>query len=206
MVRELRDLPSQPRAARLLIALRTAVFVLTATSALAAAPGAAHADAWVPATFVGPTGTTAHGLATAAPGNPGVRLLIGCENGGKGSWRGIALLETAPVAPTPRDGSGHTEVSTAFFGRAAVTSRWGSKATPDGLLTWDEASDELRRGMLREDQTRGQATLRVVLRRGETTLELAFGVDGLGARSTELAAQCDGWGAAGTSKRRERGW
>ncbi|MBY0274454.1 hypothetical protein K2Z84_03860 [Candidatus Binatia bacterium] len=186
------------------MALRAATVALASTMVIAASRPA-HADAWTPTTFVGPTGATAHGLATPAAGDPGVRLLVGCESG-KDSWRGIALLETAPTAPTPGDRSARTEVSTAFFGRAAVTSAWPSKVTSDGVLSWDEASDELRRGMLREDQTRGQATLHVVLRRGETTRELAFGVDGLGARSPELAAQCDGWGAGGTSKRRERGW
>jgi hypothetical protein len=78
--------------------------------------------------------------------------------------------------------------------------------TSDGVLSWPAAAEELRRGLQREDATRGQATLRVEIRRGEATRQLAFGVDGIAARAPELAAMCDGWGAAGATKRRERGW
>lgn len=202
MVRQLRDLPPEPRAARLLTQLCAAAFA----AAVAATPSAAGADAWTPVTFTGPTGATAHGLAIPSAGDASVRLLIGCEGGAKDAWRGIALLEAAPFGPTPEGGSGQTEISTAFFGRAPVSSSWKSRVTSDGLLSWPAASDDLRRTIVREDQTRGQATLHLVIHRGATRLDLAFGVDGLGARGAEVASQCGGWGATDTPRRRERGW
>ena len=192
-----------PRAAS---ACGRAVAAFAACGLLAALPRAAAADAWAPVIFSGPNGASAQGFASDAVGAAGVRLLIGCETG-QGAWRGIALLERAPVpGPTPGADGASTEVVTAFFGRAPVTASWRSRVTPDGLLSWPAAAEELRRGLLREDETRGQATLRVEIRRGTATRQLAFGVDGIAARAPELAQLCEGWGAPGTSKRRERGW
>jgi hypothetical protein len=177
-----------------------------ACALLAALPSAARADAWSPALFSGPNGTSAQGFATEAVGTPGVRLLVGCETGAD-AWRGVALLERDPgPGPSPPGDGSATEVVTAFFGRAPVAASWRSRVTSDGVLSWPAAAEELRRGLQREDATRGQATLRVEIRRGEATRQLAFGVDGIAARAPELAAMCDGWGAAGATKRRERGW
>lgn len=174
--------------------------------ALVARPSAAHADAWTPVTFVGPSGAVAHGFASDAVGGPSARLLVGCESTGPSGWRGIALLEPASTtSPTPaKDGA--PEVVTTFFGRAPVTSRWQTSTTTDGVLSWPPSGDELRRSLLREDQTRGQATLQLEVRRGESKQKLMFGLGGLATHGAELGAQCDGWGAETTYKRRERGW
>lgn len=187
-------------------AVSGSAIAIFAAALLAALPAAARADAWAPVRFSGPNGTSAQGFATDAVGAPGVRLLVGCETGADG-WRGIALLERDPApGSTPSEDGSSTEVVTAFFGRAPVTAPWRSRVTPDGVLSWPATVEELRRGLLREDETRSQATLRVEIRRGGATRQLAFGVDGLAARAPELAEACHGWGAAGTSKRRERGW
>jgi hypothetical protein len=181
--------------------------VVAALLALLAFARGAHADAWTPVTFVGPSGAEAHGFASDAAGGPSARLLVGCEKGGPKAWRGVALLEPGPGAlPGPVGGQSEPEVVTAFFGRAPVTSRWHSRATAEGLLSWPGSSEELRRSMLREDQTRGQATLQLEIRRGESKQRLTFGVGGLATHGAEFAAQCDGWGAETNYKRRERGW
>ena len=184
------------RAARLVVLL-----------ALTGWPRAALADAWTPATFVGPSGAVAHGFASDATDGPSARLLVGCETGGPKAWRGVALLQAVPAAmPSAGAGSGEPEVVTTFFGRAPVTSRWRSITTTDGVLSWPGSGEDLRRSLLREDQTRGQATLQLEIRRGESKQRLVFGLGGLATHSAELGAQCDGWGAETAYKRRERGW
>lgn len=203
MGRKLRDLPREPRAARRLLTPAAAVLLLAAAVLL---PRAAYADAWSPVTFVGPGGTAARGLASTAVGDSGARLVVGCETG-TAAWRGVALLEPAPTpAPTDADPGSETEIATIFFGRAPVSGRWRSLRTVDGVLSWPGEGDELRRGLLREDRTRGQATLQLEIRRGATKQRLVFGVGGFAAHGAELAALCDGWGADGGYKRRERGW
>ncbi|MBM4242506.1 MAG: hypothetical protein FJ148_01660 [Deltaproteobacteria bacterium] len=87
-----------------------------------------------------------------------------------------------------------------------MTARWRSKATADGLLSWPASSEELRRGLMREEQTRGRASLQVEIRRGDAARRLVFGLDGLAAHTTDLTARCDGWSAGGSGKPRERGW
>ena len=64
--------------------------------------------------------------------------------------------------------------------------------------------DELRRGLLREDRTRGQATLQLEIRRGATT---AAGLRRrrLRRRGAENWRLCDGWGADGGSASRLAG-
>lgn len=201
MGRKLRDLPREPGSDRLLTRVAAGALLVAAVSL----PCTAHADAWSPVTFVGPGGSPAHGLATTAVGDSGARLVVGCESGGDDSWRGVAVLErTSPSAPAVRDAV--TEVVTMFFGRAPVTTRWRSGQTADGVLSWPPSGDELRRGLLREDRTRGQATLQVEIRRGGATQRLVFGVGGFAAHGDDLAAVCDGWGADGGYRRRERGW
>lgn len=202
MGRKLRDVPREPRAARLLTRA-VAALVLAAAVAL---PRTAHADAWSPVTFVGPGGTQARGIASTAVGDSGARLVVGCESGAA-AWRGVALLEPAPPpAPTVADTGSGTEIATIFFGRAPVSGPWRSLRTADGVLSWPGSADELRRSLLREDRTRGQATLQLEIRRGATKQRLVFGVGGFAAHGAELAAQCDGWGGDGGYKRRERGW
>lgn len=175
--------------------------------AIAALPPAALADAWKPIAFTGPGGTGAAGVASEAVGRPGVLLVIGCEKGTKDAWRGVALLERTPLpAPTSSDGGIQSEIETGFFGRAPVTGHWHGRATADGLLSWPASSDDLRRSLLREDRTRGQAMLQLALRRGGATERLAFGVGGLASHGPDLAASCDGWGADTEYRRRERGW
>ena len=191
-------------------ALRRVAFVpclaVLALATLVASSRPASADAWTEATFTGPTGKAAHGFATAAVDSPAARLLIGCESGAD-AWRGIALLERDPLpAPTAPEGGFESEVVTGFFGRAPVTARWRSKATADGLLSWPASSEELRRGLMREEQTRGRASLQVEIRRGDAARRLVFGLDGLAAHTTDLTARCDGWSAGGSGKPRERGW
>lgn len=201
MGRKLRDLPREPGAARRL----THVAARALLVAVVFLPHAAHADAWSPVAFVGPGGTPARGLATTAVGDSGARLVVGCESGDRGAWRGVAILERTSPAATAAPDAG-AEVVTTFFGRAPVTTRWRSGPTADGLLSWPASGEELRRSLLREDRTRGQATLQIEIRRGGTAQRLVFGVGGFEAHGAELAAACDGWGTDGGYKRRERGW
>ena len=191
---------------RVVSASRRAAATVAAWVTLAAAPGPVRADAWTPVLFIGPNGKSAQGFATDAVDAPGARLLVGCETG-PDAWHGVALLERAPLpVPTPPADGFTTEIVTAFFGRAPVTARWRSRVTDDGLLSWLASGEELRRGLLREDSTRGRATLTIDVRRGAAAQRLVFGVGGIGSHGPELAALCDGWRGTGTSKRRERGW
>lgn len=170
-------------------------------------PRVASADSWTPVTFTGPNGSVARGFATESVGTPGARLVVGCESGAADPWRGVALLESTPLpAPTAPDSGFETEVVASFFGRAPVTGRWRSKATADGLLSWSASGEELRRSLVREDRTRGQATLRLEIRRGDAKQLLVFGVGSFASHGGELAERCGGWGGDDGYKRRERGW
>lgn len=170
-------------------------------------PRSARADAWTTVTFTGPNGSPAQGFASESVGTPGTRLVVGCESGAADAWHGMALLErTALPAPTAPDSGFETEIVTTFFGRAPVTGRWRSKATADGVLSWPASGEELRRGLLREDRTRGQATLRLEIRRGDAKQLLVFGIGGFASHGGALAERCGGWGADDGYRRRERGW
>lgn len=185
----------------------TRILAAVVLAACALPPRAARADAWTPASFTGPNGLAARGFASESVGTPGARLVVGCESGAKDAWHGVALIEQVPLpAPTAPDSGFETEVVTAFFGRAPVTGRWRSKATADGVLSWPGSGDELRRNLTREDRTRGQATLRLEVRRGDAKQLLVFGVGGFASHGGEIAERCDGWGADDGYKRRERGW
>lgn len=185
----------------------TRILAVALLVACALAPRSADADAWTAMTFTGPNGRPAQGFASESVGTPGTRIVVGCESGASDAWRGMALLERAPLpAPTAPDSGFETEVVTAFFGRAPVTGRWRSKATADGLLSWPASGEELRRSLVREDRTRGQATLRLEIRRGDAKQALVFGVGDFASHGGELAERCDGWGADDGYRRRERGW
>lgn len=202
MGRKLRDLPREPRAARLL--RRTIAVALLV--AVVSPPRSAYGDAWSPVTFVGPGGSAAAGFASSAVGDSGARVVVGCESGAT-AWRGVALLEPAPPpAPTIPDAGSGTEIATIFFGRTPVSGPWRSRLTADGVLSWPASGDELRRGMLREDRTRGQATLQLEIRGAGTKRRQVFGIGGFAAHGGALAALCDGWGADDGYRRRERGW
>lgn len=200
---QLRDVSREPGVARLLTLVVAGALVI----ATALPPSAAHADAWSPLAFVGPGGTPAQGLASTAVGESGARLVVGCEGVAKDAWRGVAVLEPAPPpVPTAAASELDAEVVTTFFGRAPVTTRWRGRQTPDGLLSWPASGEELRRSLLREDRTRGQAMLQVEIRRAGTGQRLVFGIGGLATHGADLAARCGGWGADDGYRRRERGW
>lgn len=164
----------------------------------------ARADAWQLADFTSPAGKPAHGLVTESTGEPHARLVIGCESSADDGWRGIAVWRDGTVDGSPTA----AQVAVSFFGRAPVTEKWQLRATDDGrVVVWPESSESLRRNLLREDSTRGQAAVTIEVREtGRAPAKLVFALEGLAQRSTELAAACGGWGPAGSAKRRERNW
>ena len=172
---------------------------------IAATTSVARADAWQVAEFTSPAGKAAHGIAVDSSGALRARLLIGCESAEKG-WRGVAVWRAVKDKPASAD----AEVVVSFFGRSPVSERWSQRAEgADGALLAPASGEALRRNLLREDTTRGQASVTVEVRdKGMEPVRLVFPLEGLTARSADLAAACGGWGggAAPYSKRRERRW
>jgi hypothetical protein len=186
----------QPR--RIFPALLVAALTIAGTTRLA------RADAWQVTEFTSPAGKAAHGIAVESSGAPRARLLIGCESADKG-WRGVAVWHAVKDKPTNAD----AEVVVSFFGRSPVTERWAQRAEgAEGALLSPASGEALRRNLLREDTTRGQASVTIEVRdKGSDPVRLVFALDGLTARSADLAAACGGWGGATPySKRRERRW
>jgi hypothetical protein len=178
---------------------------ITALLAILATSRVARADAWTVADFTSPGGKPAHGIVVAASEGPGARLMIGCESGASG-WRGIAVQH--PVKE--KSASAAAQVLVSFFGRSPVTERWQQRMEgDDATLLWPASGESLRRNLMREDATRGQAMVTVEIRdQGAEPARMIFPLDGLTAHSAELAAGCDGWGASVSSysKRRDRRW
>jgi hypothetical protein len=178
---------------------------LVAALTITALAGKAHADEWQSAEFTSPAGKPARGIVLDAQGEPHARLLIGCEESTTG-WRGVAVWHAVNAKPSKPS----AEVMVSFIGRSPVTERWQQRADgADGALLWPQSGEALRRSLLREDATRGRATVTIEIRDGgQRPVELQFALGGLGEHATEVAAACGGWGGASASYpgRRDRRW
>jgi len=165
--------------------------------------GRARADSWQLTDFESPAGKPARGLVTDSSGEPRARLVIGCESATADGWRGVAIRQDAAATVSVAK----AEVVISFFGRAPVTQQWQARTAAGQLVLWPESGESVRRDLLREDSTRGEAAVTFEVRSdGRAPQKLVFALEGLSERSSELAAACGGWGSATPAKRRERNW
>ena len=157
------------------------------------------------AEFTSPAGKAAHGIARRRER----RAARAAADRLRERREGLARRR-ASGAPSRTSPPADAEVKVSFFGRSPVTERWPQRAEgADGALLWPASGEALRRNLLREDTTRGQASVTIEVRDKGSDAGPA-GVRARRARRalgrTRRGVRRLGRCAAPYSKRRERRW
>jgi len=180
-------------------AVSTAVHlaIAFAASLALAAPAAA---AWQTRDFESPLGDRASGIGTAAEGESGFVLIIGCDGERGDRWRGVAVLHPPTSAPVeladPVPGPVRRQKVRVALGGGppAEDSFQIAKTAAGGQILWVPEPSKFVARLLAEEKKAPGSSLAIQLRRADgKPLDLSFSLAGVNEQFAKLSPRCRDW-------------